>query len=233
VQRGKNSTRVLSVHRRKQARVASNTYCRLVPGDIIELLYDQQGQYAFKVRQAVKRGWGWSVRRAIHSFSVLSPPPPQLLETTPNGMPLLHATELVTSVSAYVPPARLQAQQQLANISAILDQSMSGGGEEDPSNVVALSASILRGGSGPAPPAGSQGGGVSPPVASRLEALVSRIQAALHCLAVQQQQQPEPAATVAWSTGCAPAAVTAVEAAAARVAAVLADLQVRGNRVFV
>ena len=52
LQRGKNSTRVLSVNRRKQARVASDTYCRLVPGDIIELLYDQQGQYAYKVRMS-------------------------------------------------------------------------------------------------------------------------------------------------------------------------------------
>lgn len=50
MQTGKNSTRVVSLNRRKQARVTSNTYCRLVPGDIIELLYDQQGKYAFKVR---------------------------------------------------------------------------------------------------------------------------------------------------------------------------------------
>jgi hypothetical protein len=49
-QAGKNSTRVLSIGRRKQARVTSLTYCRLVPGDIVELLYDQQGRYAFKVR---------------------------------------------------------------------------------------------------------------------------------------------------------------------------------------
>jgi hypothetical protein len=50
LQRGKNSTRVLSIALRKQARVTSNTYCRLVPGDIVELLYDQQGRYAYKVR---------------------------------------------------------------------------------------------------------------------------------------------------------------------------------------
>lgn len=36
--------------RRKQARVMSNTYCRLLPGDVVELLYDQQGRYAYKVR---------------------------------------------------------------------------------------------------------------------------------------------------------------------------------------
>ena len=47
--RGKNSTRVLSIARRKQARVTNSTYCRLVPGDVVELLYDQQGKYAFKV----------------------------------------------------------------------------------------------------------------------------------------------------------------------------------------
>lgn len=50
MQRGKNSTRVLSIGRRKQARVMSQTYCRLLPGDVVELLYDQQGRYAYKVR---------------------------------------------------------------------------------------------------------------------------------------------------------------------------------------
>lgn len=33
-----------------RAHGAGKTYCRLVPGDVIELLYDQQGRYAFKVR---------------------------------------------------------------------------------------------------------------------------------------------------------------------------------------
>jgi len=53
-QRGKNSTRVLSIARRKQARVTCNTFCRLVPGDVVELLYDQQGRYAYKVRNAMR-----------------------------------------------------------------------------------------------------------------------------------------------------------------------------------
>jgi hypothetical protein len=75
VQKGKNSTRVLSISRRKQARVTNSTYCRLVPGDVVELLYDQQGRYAFK-----------------------------LIETSPDGTPLLHHTALVPSVSQYFPP---------------------------------------------------------------------------------------------------------------------------------
>jgi hypothetical protein len=49
--------------RRKQARVMKDYYCRLVPGDIIELLYDQQGRYAFRVRLSA---------RAPHAVSCVS-----------------------------------------------------------------------------------------------------------------------------------------------------------------
>jgi hypothetical protein len=53
---------VLSVGRRKQARVMSSTYCRLLPGDVVELLYDQQGRFAYKVRGArVLRGVAYKV----------------------------------------------------------------------------------------------------------------------------------------------------------------------------
>lgn len=78
--KGKNSTRVLSIGRRKQARVTSNTYCRLVPGDVVELLYDQQGRYAY-----------------------------QLIEASIDGRPILRRTPLVSSVSKYVSPAQAEA----------------------------------------------------------------------------------------------------------------------------
>ena len=35
--------------RRNQVRIVKGSYCRLVPGDIVEMLYDQQGRYAFRV----------------------------------------------------------------------------------------------------------------------------------------------------------------------------------------
>jgi hypothetical protein len=35
--------------REKQARIVSKCYCRLVPGDIIELLHDHAAQFAFRV----------------------------------------------------------------------------------------------------------------------------------------------------------------------------------------
>jgi F-box-like/Leucine Rich repeat len=72
---GKNSTRVISLTRRKQARVSSKTFCRLVDGDVIELLYDQQGRYAFK-----------------------------LVESSKLGEPMLFRTPLVVSVTAYQAP---------------------------------------------------------------------------------------------------------------------------------
>eukprot|EP01138_Halocafeteria_seosinensis_P010640 gb/GECG01010865.1/.p1 GENE.gb/GECG01010865.1/~~gb/GECG01010865.1/.p1 ORF type:complete len:1069 (+),score=76.54 gb/GECG01010865.1/:1-3207(+) len=50
--RGKNSCRVLSPRRLAQARVSSGTTCRLLPGDVIELQYDQQGSHAFAVVEA-------------------------------------------------------------------------------------------------------------------------------------------------------------------------------------
>ena len=53
---GKNHTRVVSQSRRKQARVEHRTYCRLVPGDVVEMLYDQQGQYAFLLVEASPDG---------------------------------------------------------------------------------------------------------------------------------------------------------------------------------
>ena len=41
--------------RRNQVRIVKNAYCRLVPGDIVEMLYDQQGRYAFRVSRAPPR----------------------------------------------------------------------------------------------------------------------------------------------------------------------------------
>ncbi len=49
MQQGKNSCRVLSVSRRQQVRLTAHHYVRVVPGDIIELLYDQPAQFAFRV----------------------------------------------------------------------------------------------------------------------------------------------------------------------------------------
>ena len=53
VQKGKNPSRVLSMTRMKQARISSMFYCRLVPGDIIELLFDHVARFAFRVRCAL------------------------------------------------------------------------------------------------------------------------------------------------------------------------------------
>ena len=39
--------------RMKQARISSMFYCRLVPGDIIELLFDHVARFAFRVRCAL------------------------------------------------------------------------------------------------------------------------------------------------------------------------------------
>ena len=49
MQKGKNSTRVISISRKRQARVSTKMSCRILPGDIVELLYDEQGKFAFKV----------------------------------------------------------------------------------------------------------------------------------------------------------------------------------------
>ncbi len=60
VQKGKNASRVLSMTRMKQARISSMYYCRLVPGDIIELLFDHVARFAFRVRSspsAPMAGW--------------------------------------------------------------------------------------------------------------------------------------------------------------------------------
>lgn len=49
-QLGKNSMRVWSPRRKKQARVTQERFCRLEPEDVVELLHDHQGKYAFRVR---------------------------------------------------------------------------------------------------------------------------------------------------------------------------------------
>ena len=49
LQKGKNPSRVLSIVRQKQARIQSLFYCRLVPGDIVELLFDHAARFAFRV----------------------------------------------------------------------------------------------------------------------------------------------------------------------------------------
>jgi hypothetical protein len=58
---------VLSIGRRKQARVMSNTYCRLLPGDVVELLYDQQGRYAYKVSGGGGGGGGGYKRETMRA----------------------------------------------------------------------------------------------------------------------------------------------------------------------
>lgn len=50
LQLGRNSVRILSPGRRKQSKVPTGKMCRVLMGDVIELVYDQPGRHAFQVR---------------------------------------------------------------------------------------------------------------------------------------------------------------------------------------
>lgn len=86
--------------RRKQARVTCNTYCRLVPGDVVELLYDQQGRFAYKVRLADSDGGG---RQPQASGADPSSPFATVVTHDPFGRPLMARPRLF---SPRRPPAR-------------------------------------------------------------------------------------------------------------------------------
>jgi hypothetical protein len=81
---GKNSTRIISPSRRKQARILRDVECRIVPGDIIELLYDTPGCFAFELIEVA----------------------------SDSGSPLIKQTPLAESKSAFV-PAPLTAAESL------------------------------------------------------------------------------------------------------------------------
>lgn len=66
---------MISGARQRQARVAKERYCRMVPGDVLELLHDHQGRYAFK-----------------------------LVETSPTPQPRLRDTRLVASFRMFERP---------------------------------------------------------------------------------------------------------------------------------
>lgn len=237
LQRGKNSTRVLSVHRRKQARVASSTYCRLVPGDIIELLYDQQGQYAYKVS-------GRASFRAptTHDGHTSPPSSPQLIEATRDGQPMLRRTALVGSVTSYMPPDRYRNQQQVAHLSALLDKTAAavaadGDADRDPEALSAVSAAMrgLASGSGggssgvpPAPDApapGSGGGGISAAAAASLSSLIPLV-ASLSDAPVGVEAQLQRSA---WRRIVPEAALRSIDEAIALLPALLIELRVSGS----
>ena len=156
---------------------------------------------------------------------------------------MLRRTALVGSVTAYMPPDRYRSQQQVAHLSALLDQTAAavaadGDADRDPEALSAVSAAMRGlaagtsgGGSGGAPPApdapapGSGGGGISAAAAASLSSLVPLVASIADApVGVEAQLQRS-----AWRRIVPEATLRSIDETIALLPALLVELRVSGS----